>query len=175
MTESINWGSVADWVSGLGSLAAVVTALYLSNASQRIRLSAYAGHRIAMGGGAPDIDLLVVSATNVGSRATVVRSVGLRVGLFKKRHALVMLFAASPFSAGLPKALADGETAQWSTEMGPNFEWVRKLTKDFITSRWEIETFRFVLHTSNGGEHLVKPDPALKKHMIQALAGTLAE
>jgi hypothetical protein len=47
----INWGSVADWVSGLGSLSSGVIALYLARASQRIRLKGYCGIRVIVGFG----------------------------------------------------------------------------------------------------------------------------
>ena len=48
---TINWGSVADWVSGLGSLSAVIVALYLSKESMRVRLQGSAGLRIILGNG----------------------------------------------------------------------------------------------------------------------------
>lgn len=52
----ITWGSIADWVSGLGSLFAGVIALYLARASERIRLNGYVGVRLA-GGGMPTVEL----------------------------------------------------------------------------------------------------------------------
>jgi hypothetical protein len=36
-SAGVDWGSVADWVSGLGSISAVITALYLSGAERRAR------------------------------------------------------------------------------------------------------------------------------------------
>jgi hypothetical protein len=51
--SAINWGSVADWVSGLGSFSAVIVALYLSRSAQRVRLRGYCGLRVILGGGSP--------------------------------------------------------------------------------------------------------------------------
>jgi len=34
--NSADWGNVADWISGAGSLAAVVTALYIADAQNRL-------------------------------------------------------------------------------------------------------------------------------------------
>ena len=46
---AIEWGSVASWVSGLGSFAAVATALYLSRDAQRVKLNGYCGLRSCLG------------------------------------------------------------------------------------------------------------------------------
>lgn len=40
MPQTVNWGSVADWVSGVGSLVAAGVALYLSGADRRARRDA---------------------------------------------------------------------------------------------------------------------------------------
>jgi hypothetical protein len=174
-TGEINWGSVADWVSGIGSMSAVITALYLSNASQRIRLRALAGHRVAIGNGVPEVDLFLISATNVATRTTIVSSIGVRVGVFRRRHGIVKLFEKTAFSVGLPKTLNDGDTAQWGVEMGANFEWVRSLCSKFVETKWDVSTFRFVLYTSNGREHVFKPEPPLKELMLKAVRGELSD
>lgn len=40
----LNWGSVADWVSGIGSIGAAVTALYLAGSERRARAIADRPH-----------------------------------------------------------------------------------------------------------------------------------
>jgi len=58
----IDWGSVADWFSGIGSLAAAVVALYIALYSQRVKLRAWCGHRIILteGSAEPQIDMLAI-------------------------------------------------------------------------------------------------------------------
>jgi len=42
----IQWGSIADWVSDIGSLSAAVVALYVSFSARRKRLQGYCGEQI---------------------------------------------------------------------------------------------------------------------------------
>jgi hypothetical protein len=81
----INWGSVADWVSGVGSLSAGIIALYLARASQRIRLKGYCGLRMSVGFGTTPQELVSFVVTNIGTRGTVVNNISMRVGRFKKK------------------------------------------------------------------------------------------
>jgi hypothetical protein len=71
--SDINWGSVADWVSGLGSLSAGIIALYLARASQRIRLKGYCGLRMIVGFGNTPQEVVSFVVTNVGTRSTVIK------------------------------------------------------------------------------------------------------
>ncbi|MNY60792.1 hypothetical protein D3C86_1973900 [compost metagenome] len=102
-------------------------------------------------------------------------SIGVRVGLFKKRHGIIDFFEKTAYSAGLPKSLNDGETTQWGVEMGPNFQWVRKVCENFVEKPLDVSTFRFILYTSNGREHVFKPEPALKKLMLKVARGELTD
>src|SRR5262245_32639947 len=86
----IDWGSLAAWVSGIGSLAAAVVALYVARFSQRIRLRGYCGRRLIVGRGQPQIDVLAVSVTNISLRPTEVIDIVFTCGIWRwKRHVLV--------------------------------------------------------------------------------------
>src|SRR5688572_27200040 len=87
--EAVNWGSVADWVSGIGSLSAAIVALYVAHLSRRIHLTGYCGHRLILGGGGPREEIVSISVTNIGQRTTTISNVGMTVGYFAKRHAVI--------------------------------------------------------------------------------------
>jgi len=158
MNESaVNWGSVADWVSGIGSLAAVITALYLSHWSQRVRLAFSCRHMAVVGQGVPSQDLVLFSATNIGSRSTVVRNITMRVGFLRPRYAIVMLHHRDLYCAGIPKALSDGESADWGIPLNEEKTWIKDLSKDFVATKWDLLTLRFQIHTSNGSTKSVRP------------------
>lgn len=86
---NLNWGSIADWVSGIGSLAAATVALYVALSSQRVKLRGYCGLRLIIGGQEPKFEVFSVSVTNISQRPTVITNVGFTFGLFRwKRHGL---------------------------------------------------------------------------------------
>lgn len=163
-----NWGSVADWVSGLGSFAAVVTALYLSHASQKIRLSGTFGVRTIVGPGTPPHDVIAISATNVGTRATVVTGIGFRTGLFRKNYS-ILIVGRDDLSHGVPKQLLDGETGQWNTSLQEHPKWIEDLCESFVTSYWQAKSLYAIIQTSNGGAIKIRAEQGLKKRVIEVI------
>ncbi|MBO9740645.1 hypothetical protein J7432_16970 [Xanthomonas axonopodis pv. begoniae] len=88
LLAGIEWGSVADWVSGIGSLTAAIVAIWLAKRGERIKLRGYCGLRILIGGGHRE-DVVSFSVTNVGTRATVISNISVHTGMFKKKHAIL--------------------------------------------------------------------------------------
>ena len=166
-SSSINWGSVADWVSGIGSLSAVVAALYLARAAQRVKLHGLCGHRVMVEKGHENKDLISIFVTNTGSRPTVIKSIGLRFGLFQKRYAVLKL-QLDDYMDRMPKALGDGEQAHWGIPLDSERRWIDDLfIKDLAQSWLDIETMVLQVHTTNGGTFSFRPEKALRT-MIHA-------
>ena len=160
---NLNWGSVADWVSGLGSLAAAVVALYLGLASQRIRLKGYCGLRTIVGIGTQPREVVSISITNIGSRSTVVNNLGLSVGRFnKKRHGIITAMKDA-LSVGVPYPLGDGQVGHWNIPLDAQKTWLKDLCGNFVTSDEDIETLRFHVYTSHGATLTLNPEDNLKK------------
>lgn len=120
----IDWGSVADWVSGLGSLSAGIIALYLARASQRIRLKGYCGLRIIFGLGTTPQEVVSFVATNIGTRSTVINNISMRVGRFKKKRFAIITMVRDQYSVGIPYPLADGQDAHWGIPLDQSRNWV---------------------------------------------------
>lgn len=165
---SINWGSVAEWVSGLGTMAAVIVALYLARSDQRINLKGYCGFREVMGPGFPSKEYLFISVTNVGRRGTTLNNIGMRTGLWKKKNAVVAA-VKDAFSDGIPVEIADGEVRKWAIPMEDDRKWIRDLTKSFVTSKREARLLRFYVWTTHGNAKRIKPEPAVLEAIIAAL------
>ena len=166
--KDVNWGSVANWVSGLGSFSAALIALYLARSSQRVRLSGFCGHRIVVGGGGPRQELISIRVTNVGSRSTVISNIGIRIGRFKKRYAIITV-VRDTYSAGIPKPLGDGEEAHWGIPLDEKKSWITDLCKDFIKSEADVESMRIEIHTTNGGTTDLRPEKPLRQMIIDSL------
>jgi len=121
----IEWGSVADLVSGLDSLSAVIVALYLSNSAQRVKLRGYVGLRVLTIGEEPMTDLVSLSVTNIGNRSTRINVISIAVGIFSKREAIIPITYSS-LSSPMPCPLSDGEEAHWYIPLGEGNEPVEK-------------------------------------------------
>jgi hypothetical protein len=170
MMAAVEWGSIADWVSGIGSLAAAVVALHVAHSSQKIKLRGYAGHRLIIGPGQPRVEVFSVSVTNISQRPTVVTNIGFTFGAWRwKRHGIIAL-VQDQFGHGIPKPLADGETGSWSVPLGPDNRWLRDLASKFQITWWAVFTWRVHVYTSNGGTTTLRPDKETRK-MLLALAG----
>lgn len=170
-SHSIQWGSVAEWVSGLGSFAAVITALYLSKASQKIRLDLSVGHRVIVGGGAPRQDIVSISATNTGTRATVINSLGVRTGGFwnTTRRFGIITVVKDRLSNGVPVTLVDGQRGHWGIPLDSEDGWLVEFVSGFVKTQKDIDSLNFVISTSNGGDFYVRPEKSLRERMSKVL------
>lgn len=163
MSTEINWGSVADWVSGLGSFAAVATALYLSRSAQRIHLRGLCGHRQVIEKDRDVQDLISISVTNTGTRATVIKGVGLRFGLLNKRYAYLKLQQGDLMDP-IPRPLSDGEQAHWGIPLDSDRTWIEDLfLKDFARNWLDVESMVVQVHTTNGGTFSFRPERNLRR------------
>lgn len=153
----MNWGSVADWASGIGSLSAAIVALYVAHTSSRVRLRGYCGYRLVLGAGTPTIEIVNISVTNVSRRTTTVTNIGLSLGMpFLKRHGIISVMQ-SHISHGIPKTLNDGESATWSIELDKSYSWLQDLVEKFKMTWLSVQTLRFHVYTSNGGTTTLRP------------------
>ena len=167
--SAVNWGSVADWVSGVGSLSAAIVALYLAKWSQSIRLYGYCGLRIANGGGGSKEELVFISVTNIGTRSTIVSNLGMRVGMFKKRFALIPM-AKGQLSVGIPYQIADGQEAHWAMPLDEKKTWLRELCEGFVVSPEDVRTLRIQIHTSHGETFNIRPERPLREAMLAIIS-----
>jgi hypothetical protein len=155
----IDWGSVADWFSGIGSLAAAVVALYIALYSQRVKLRAWCGHRIILteGSGEPQIDMLAISAINISPRPTTIANINFTYGDWRWKKYLFVKFERNIGNV-LPTPLSDGETGSWYIPIGPSNQWARGLIDEFKLTRFSVDTLRVQIHTSNGGATVIRPE-----------------
>ena len=166
--STVNWGSIADWVSGLGSLSAVIVALYLSRSAQRVRLRGYCGLRVVIGGGVPPQDIVSIRVTNIGNRGTIICNISMHVGLFKKRLAIITL-TKDQYSVGIPYPLTDGQEGHWGIPLDDKKSWLVDLCKDFVRTPWDVRTLRFQVHTTNGQHITLRPELPLREAILSVI------
>lgn len=162
----IDWGSLADWVSVIGALAAaVVLTLYVARFSQRVRLRGYCGRRLIVGRGRPQIDVLAVSVTNISLRPTEVINIVFTCGIWRwKRHVLVKFM--QDMGHNIPQPLSDGETGYWYVPMGESNNFARGLIDGLKITRFSVATLRVQILTSNGGTTMLWPEKSFRDTLM---------
>jgi hypothetical protein len=143
-----------------------VVALYVARSAQQIKLRGYCGHRLIVGGGMPQVEVFSIHVSNVSQRPTVVTNISLRCGLFKSKKQGIITMMASSISHGIPKPLADGDTAQWSVELGNDQAWFVDLIEKFEMDWLAIQTLKFGVHTSNGGTTYFRPERETRRMLL---------
>jgi hypothetical protein len=75
-----------SWLAGIGSLLAVVVALYLARAESTIRLKIDAGHRLIITPGVEEnAEAISISVANTGARPVVITNVLWKMGIVRRR------------------------------------------------------------------------------------------
>lgn len=167
----MEWGSVANWVAGIGSLTASCVALFISERGRRIRLDGFVGHRVLIGGDWPETNILAISVTNVGPRKAKISNVGMTWGSRHGRRAMISVAVPDPECPQLicdkmPITLEDGETANWQIHLGDDDAWIVGLVESGKIVTWkDVETLRFVIYTSQGYRKIIRPDGRLRDQL----------
>lgn len=167
--DSSRWdllNGFANWFAAMGSFAAAAVALYLANRSSRPSAKVWVGHRLLIGGGftKPYPEFVVFNIVNTGDRPIRVNSIGWKVGLFRKRHAMQNHDAAQ--SSPLPIELTHGQEASWyvpfSTKDEPWSDYFAAgmLMPHYRTALWTVRARFF---TSVGYVFDTRPEESLLK------------
>ena len=165
--------TIGIWLAGIGTLAAVIVALYLARRDTIVKLKIYAGHRIIVSQGSKEKpDFLSIGITNVGFRKTTIINIGWKIGLLKKKYAIQTLYPL-PYSDNLPKTIGDGEEAKFLIPF-INFEgypnWIDEFPKDFLVKFPAITSLNLKLQvfTSIGKTFEVRVEEGLRKKLVES-------
>jgi len=110
-----------------------------------------------------------ISVTNIGTRSTIVSNLGMRVGMFKKRFALIPM-AKGQLSVGIPYQIADGQEAHWAMPLDEKKTWLRELCEGFVVSPEDVRTLRIQIHTSHGETFNIRPERPLREAMLAIIS-----
>lgn len=104
--------SFAPWFSALGTISAVVTALYLAQRDRRVNLRARASLRVQfiVGGGPGHGERFVsINVSNRGRRPATITGLGFRIRGVQRGE----LLPSSPMGSKIPIKLEDGDEAAY--------------------------------------------------------------
>jgi hypothetical protein len=165
----------AGWLSGFGSLSAVVVSLYLARRDMRIRLRISADIRQIVFSGPPPVkkgEFITIAVTNVGRRSARV------TGLFWKNLLIPHLYLLqipgdAPLSAQLPARLQDGDEADFTVPVqvfakNDAAVFCRLLPRP---RKLMVQFLRMQVRTSTGEVFGARIDKELKKWLLAYIAG----
>jgi hypothetical protein len=157
--------SFSNWLSAIGTVAAVVVSLWLATKASRLQCNAQVGHRIVIGQGShgPYPEILVFRIVNTGERPFQVNSVGWRVGIFRWRRE-GMQFYDQAQSSPMPVELQHGQEATWVVPLlSEGKGWFKTFPIKMLSPhpRFFCATLRAMFVTSIGKTFIVKPEPGL--------------
>jgi hypothetical protein len=171
----------ADWVSAVGTVAAVWVSLWLARGATRPKGRVSANVMLLAGDGELSPHFLEISVGNVGDRPFTVTGVGWRVGLpFARRYAYQKTDGAPDYapSDSLPLELQIGRRASWRIDLErvykrDNTIWAQSFASMFL-SKWPavgLWTLRVQAFTSTGHVFTSKPSSDVIKKLREAHNG----
>lgn len=154
----------SNWLSAIGTLAAVIISLYLARRSGRPRASVSVGHRIVIlsGDKRKPLEVIVFRIVNIGDRTIRITNIGWRIGLWKKRYAIQRYDEAQ--SSPLPVELAHGQEASWTVPLDARDEpWLQYFSQKMMKPNlWlSCATIKAQFHTSVGEIFSTRPEITL--------------
>jgi hypothetical protein len=167
------WVAVGTWVAGIGTLAAVIVALYLARRVEKVRLKVYVGPRVVvLGDGTPFKKQIAFSVTNLGERPVTIESVGWVIGRGKGRRFAIQP-VSGPFTSQYPIEIAHGKGTTFMVSLDEAPNWYREFATGFVQdlSGDSLRTLVAQIHTSVGQTIEVHPE----KEILDALKTAAVE
>jgi hypothetical protein len=159
--ELIN--SFANWLAALGTIGAVIVALYLANRSTYPRAKITIGQRLIIESGSQETpEYIFFQIVNIGQVPLNIVQIGWKTGFFNKRYA-IQLYEPT-LSGKLPIEISHGQEAQWFIPMKvKNEPWTEHFAKGFLLPNWRLSNFflRGLIHSSLGVKFTAKPENSL--------------
>lgn len=161
--ELIN--SFSNWLSAVGTIAAVVVSLWLATKASRLRCKASVGHRLVIEqgvtGNIPEI--VEFRIVNTGDRPFHVTGIGWRVGVSRWRREAIQFYDRLQ-SSSMPVELAHGQEAHWVIPiLSDDKAWFKTFPRKMLAPhpRFHALTLRAFFLTSVGKTFVVKPERGL--------------
>ena len=164
------WVAIGTWVAGLGTIAAVIVALYLARRSEKVRLQVHVGLRqVILGDGSAFQRHVAISVTNRGERPVTINSVGWAVGKRKQRRVAIQP-VSGPHTSQYPIELAHGKGANFMVSFVETPNWPREFATGFVEdlSDKSLKTLLAQVHTSVGQTVEVHPENDLLEELKKA-------
>jgi len=176
MIVDCQWGTAAEWFSGIGSFAAAVVAVCLARGMRKIKVTGCCHDDPEFPPESTE-PLLTVSANNAGYRTVTINSIRIRrvQRKFAKRRkgTDAQYLRVNSQDCPLPITLADGEAATWYFDLMGTVDSI--IAKKIVETKCDVHALRCVLTTTYGKSITIKLAAGLVQTIIDALNDKLNE
>ena len=165
------YNSFSNWLSAIGTLAAVIISLYLARRSGKPRASVSVGHRLIIRSGdkGKPPEVIIFRIVNTGDRTIRVTNIGWRIGLWKERYAIQGYDETQ--SSPLPVELTHGQEASWTVPLDSREEpWLQYFSQKMMKPNFWLScaTIKAQFHTSVGEVFSTRPEKNLIDKLREA-------
>jgi hypothetical protein len=157
----------------MGTLGAVVVAVYLANRERRDRIRARAGERAILGyPTCPDqaLPVINVEVTNLTLHPVTITRLGWTVGVFHKQHFFQVPDWTDPLTSKLPTRLEYGQSANYNFPREEFFKHAAAICNHISTAvPWVSARFIFLFVTTSGypGHFRFRVEPSLGRALVE--------
>ncbi len=168
------WEVMGVWLSGFGTIAAVIVALWLARGKGRVKLSVTAGHRVLITRGKKDMpDYCGIRVVNTGLRLARITSVSWEIGRFRKSRTSLLQMLDFPGFETVPKDLQEGQDVMFVIPFrayGDEHDWIRTFTQRVFENRnpeKAAKQVKVVVNVSTGQVFKAKIEEPLQKLLLE--------
>lgn len=152
---------LGTWLASLGTLAAVITSLYLARASNKVKLNIISNLAILVGylrEYENDDRIINIEITNNGNKPVTIQNIGWKIS---KDRFLIIPLNPNPFATPLPKTISYGESVRWVIEVtAVKNLWIPDLIENGVKKE-DIRKWRLIVSLTTGEQIKVKLNPTI--------------
>lgn len=157
-TDLAFWSMLGTWLASIGTIAAVITSLYLARKNEKVNLLITSNLIFLLTSGreySDDDQYIHIEVTNNGNKPITIQNIGWQM---TKDRAFFVPINPNPINTPLPKMISYGEVVRWAIEVSAVKNiWGPDLIRDGI-KRKDIKNWKIVVSLTTGEKFLVKPD-----------------
>ncbi|MEE1611120.1 hypothetical protein [Microvirga sp. CF3016] len=159
-----------SWLSGVGTLLAVVVSLHLARQQTAIKLAVRAGLRIVVTPGEKETpEFVAVRVVNLGQQPVIITSVGWRWGIFRKQYAFQTLHQIG-LGQVPPIQLTTGQEANFFVPLDRG--WMKRMAGELDPNFPKLAAWMMRVQVSTSvGKIITRPlEPGLRKKLAETRA-----
>lgn len=165
--------AITSTLTALGTLSAVILALYLARRDRNINLDISTNitrHILLAKKPIPDeSEYLSFSVTNTGFRDATITNISWKMGIFDKKHFMQIFDFADPYITRLPAKLEDGDQANLFVkidQLRQNKDFLNQIYSGPFKQIW-FYFFKVLVYTSTGEQFTSRPNKRVRKMFLR--------
>lgn len=152
------WSMIGTWLASIGTIAAVITSLYLARKNEKVNLLINSNLIFLVGylrEYSNDDHYVCIEVTNNGNKPVTIQNIAWKMS---KKKSFIVPMNPNPITDTLPKMINYGETVRWAIEVNAIKNiWAPDFVRDGI-KRKDVKKWKIAVSLSTGEAITVKPN-----------------